>query len=260
MIGDTATGAGTSVPPTASLASLSLGSTPTASTGSAPKNKLAAKMAANKAARAAAAAGAAAAASGTASSSSTRSGVDAALPSASTSDEAPAPEKKLSKLQQKMLAAKAAKAAGQSPVPGAPSTTAALRGPRETARPVDTSVVEATRTAEPDVLPMQLEGLPAAPSKLVAGGGGPDSLFALAAAPSAFAAALTSSVVPAAVPVAARLAASAPEMAAALAVRERFGPSPDDRVLEARKGTALGTAGVPVKRAPIGASAAKVQR
>ncbi|GAA6001540.1 hypothetical protein JCM10207_006714 [Rhodosporidiobolus poonsookiae] len=202
-------------PPTDSLASLSLAtaSSPSlpppvpsappsvaAATPSAPMNKLAAKMAANKAAKAAAAAAAAPPPPAT------------TLAPAAPVPPAAAPEKKLSKLQQKMLAAKAGKGGAAAAPPPPPSAPAA---------------------APPSDEPMVIEppSVPAAASPLF----GPPLL---SASPSPFASALTPASRPFLAPVAERIATS---LAVAEAVERAklgaFGMSPDDRVLEARKGT-----------------------
>ncbi|GAA5983246.1 hypothetical protein JCM10908_000210 [Rhodotorula pacifica] len=249
-------GEGALGPATESLASLSLSGTSassaTAAGGAAttipPKNKLAAKMAANKAARAAAAAGAGAESS--ISNAASASG-EAGGPSAVA--EAPKPEKKLSKLQQKMLAAKAAKAAAAAAASGtgssaSPMTAGAAVAPsRESASAEKAQKpavdVVAPPPEVPDALPMVLDGVPSSSS-----GAGPPPELLLSAAPSAFASALApprwhhSSSGPTTtsfVPVASRIAGSAPLMA----MPALFGPSPDDKVLEARKGTALGGGG-----------------
>ncbi|GAA6051069.1 hypothetical protein JCM3770_005483 [Rhodotorula araucariae] len=196
-------------PPTASLASLSLDpSVPCVATVSTPvpKNKLAAKMAANRAAKAAAA-----------------SAPLAPLPAASNPARAPEPEpapaseKKLSKLQQKMLSARAAR----TPSSEAPAAAIAPPAPAGT----EASPPRALDAAPPPA------PLFAAPSVLVA-------------APSSFAAALTprpggrgaSGAAPRAREIAAASSVTGGVAPAQVAV---FGPSPDDRVLAARAGTAL---------------------
>lgn len=206
-------------PPTDSLASLSLDTpaptslpppvpliTPVAAADP-PKNKLAAKMAANRAAKAAAAAAAAA--------------PPPPLPSTDASPAAAAPEKKLSKLQQKMLAAKSGRSTPSSALPAIPPPTAPEPSP-----------------FPPSDEAMSLD-IPTSP------------LFsspALLAAPSPFASVLAPSTRPFLQPVAQRIAGS---LSVAEAVEKAkvglFGLSPDDRVLEARRGTSL-AAGVAVKR------------
>ncbi|BGP48462.1 hypothetical protein JCM10450v2_004338 [Rhodotorula kratochvilovae] len=204
----------TTAPPTASLASLSLNPpvppAPAATNAPpvaapAPKNKLAAKMAANRAAKAAAAIPPPAP-------------PPVPSPAASTPAPAPAPEKKLSKLQQKMLSARAARtppsAASPTPPPAAPAPPA---------------------HNEPQ--PMALDTPPLSAPPLFA------APAALAAAPSPFAAALTPALVGGAAPRARDIAASA-SVAGGVAPAQvaAFGPSPDDRVLTARAGTALAEA------------------
>ncbi|KAG0661427.1 hypothetical protein C6P46_004024 [Rhodotorula mucilaginosa] len=236
------------LPPTAELASLSL-RTPSSSSASAdgqggspapaPKNKLAAKMAANKAKRSLAVPPPAPAAVGAGAA----DGVNPqpAAESAAAAQQQQQPEKKLSKLQQKMLAAKAAKAtaaaanagagAGAVPVPAKPGATD-VSSPSAADQPPTASSEEET----PDALPtMVLDGLPPRTSAAAATATAPD--LALSASPSAFASALA----PAAVVVTAVPALST--MLAPLATPVLFGPSPDDKVLEARKGTALAGAG-----------------
>ena len=153
-------------------------------------------------------------------------------PSSTAPTSAP-PEKKLSKLQQKMLSARSAR-----PQPGA-----------STPAPVDPSPAPGAPAAvkqQPE--PMSLDE----PVSALFG-----ASPALVAAPSSFASALapasSSALGAGAVPLARRLATSisvtggvAPTQVGA------FGPSPDDKVLEARRGTALAGAGgaakVPVRR------------
>lgn len=260
--------------PTASLAQLSLRDSPVASAPSPPRNKLAAKMAANKAARAAQAAPPASAVAGGAESDSpaaTPMSTEPAQPEAPIESSAAAPpEKKLSKLQQKMLAAKAAKAAAGGGAGGAVSTAGTPPAPRPVASAAKGSDAplkhEEDKPEEPVVLPMQLDGAPSMGDSAVATSA---SLFA---APSAFASALapppaSSSLLthapskssrlgsgnPTLGPVALRIASAAPVLAGSADMRERFGPSPDDKVLAARKGTALGGAGA-------GASGGAVKR
>ncbi|GAA5863186.1 hypothetical protein JCM3774_000803 [Rhodotorula dairenensis] len=265
-------------PPTAALASLSLrgtqpSSSSAAATGAAgtpaPKNKLAAKMAANKAARAATATAADRGQQEGGSRSDPAGAGSASATAESTSAAAtpmPPQEKKLSKLQQKMLAAKAAKAAAGSNTahaadpassPGisasAPAQGTAEARLRGVARPES----EPEPVVVPDAFPIVLDGLPASASSHPAPAG-TDHLV-LSAAPSAFAAALapsrplkssswssssssvadsfsaTKPVLPSSE--AARIASLAPALS--IPRPALVGPSPDDKVLEARKGTAL---------------------
>ncbi|GAA5893420.1 hypothetical protein JCM8208_000790 [Rhodotorula glutinis] len=204
--------AAAAAPPTASLASLSLDST-SSSTAAPPPPAPKNKLAAKMAANRAAKAAASA-------------------PPAPSSTSAPAapPEKKLSKLQQKMLSARSARTQPDASAPP----------------PVNDAPAPGAPAVEPQPEPMSVDepssGLFGAPPALVA-------------APSSFASALapSSSLGSGAVPLARRLATSisvtggvAPTQVGA------FGPSPDDKVLEARRGTALGGAAgaakVPVRR------------
>jgi len=152
-------------------------------------------------------------------------------PSSTAPTSAP-PEKKLSKLQQKMLSARSAR-----PQPGA-----------STPAPVDPSPAPGAPAVEQQPEPMSLDE----PVSALFG-----ASPALVAAPSSFASALapasSSALGAVADPLARRLATSisvtggvAPTQVGA------FGPSPDDKVLEARRGTALAGAGgaakVPVRR------------
>lgn len=259
--------------PTASLAQLSLRDSSVA-TAPPPRNKLAAKVAANKMARAAQAAPPSSAVAGGAESDSpaaTPMSTEPAQPEAPTGGSAAAPpEKKLSKLQQKMLAAKAAKAAAGGGARAAVSAAGTPPAPRPGAFAAKGSDAplkhEEDKPEEPVVLPMQLDGAPSMGDSPVATS---SSLFA---APSAFAVALapppaSSSLCthapsepsrlgsghPALGSVALRIASAAPVLAGSANMRERFGPSPDDKVLAARKGTALGGAGA-------GASGGAVKR
>ncbi|GJN90750.1 hypothetical protein Rhopal_003764-T1 [Rhodotorula paludigena] len=184
-----------------------------------PKNKLAAKMAANRAAKAAAAAAAAPSAP-------PPSASPAPAPSAATSVAA-APEKKLSKLQQKMLSARAGRAAAPPaeglapPVASASPPAAAAAADKAAAAGPPTAPTSAAPSFEPMALDTPLTA-------------------SLTAAPSPFASALSSR--------AALLFPTAHRIATSISVRGGvepaqlvgFGPSPDDRVMEARKGTALG--------------------
>ncbi|GAA5857668.1 hypothetical protein JCM1840_000858 [Sporobolomyces johnsonii] len=200
-------------PPTASLASLSLDARPSPSptipapsptpdqpAAAPPKNKLAAKMAANRAAKAAAAAASTAPAPAP-------SVAPTPAPAAPSPASTPAPEKKLSKLQQKMASARAARSTSSPPAP------APLPEPRPAPSP-------------PPADPVPIE--PA--SELF----GPSHL---AAAPSSFAAVFTPSQRPPLEPVAKRIASTLAVGVGAfgLSMTERFGPSPDDKVMEARK-------------------------
>lgn len=211
---------GAAAPPTASLASLSLD--PPAPAAPAPKNKLAAKMAANRAAKVAAAAPPAPSSS---SSAALSTPAPARAPDAAAAPAA-LPEKKLSKLQQKMLFARASRT--QPGAAGGPAPPAAVEPavPREDAK-----------DAAPRGAPMALDEPPnplfAAPSALHA----PPSLFASALAP----APPPSALAPAAAEAHSRHVAAALGVAAGASPAQvaAFGPSPDDRVLEARKGTAL---------------------
>ncbi|GAA5958289.1 hypothetical protein JCM21900_001340 [Sporobolomyces salmonicolor] len=207
-------------PPTASLASLSLDARPSPSptiptlspipgqlAATPPKNKLAAKMAANRAAKAAAAAASTAPAPAPA-----PSITPTPTPTVPSLAPTPAPEKKLSKLQQKMASARAARSTALTPAP------APLPEPSPAPPPLPAG-------------PVLLEPVP--------------ELFApshLAAAPSSFASVFIPSERPPLEPVAKRIASTLAVGVGAvgLSMTERFGPSPDDRVLEARKGTALG--------------------
>ncbi|GEM09894.1 hypothetical protein Rt10032_c09g3911 [Rhodotorula toruloides] len=144
------------VPPTASLASLSLdkSSEPAllpSSAQPAPKNKLAAMTAANRAAKA------------TAPAFSSTPSLAPPAP-APTVQAAPPPEKKLSKLQQKMLSSRAAKAAPPAPSPApsapepapapvaapAPESSASAEGPMSIHSPAfsSTSLVAENRLAK----------------------------------------------------------------------------------------------------------------
>ncbi|BGP72534.1 hypothetical protein NBRC10513v2_005930 [Rhodotorula toruloides] len=200
------------VPPTASLASLSLDKSLepaplSANTPAPPKNKLAAKMAANRAAKAAAAA---------ASTPSPAPTAPATSPQA-----APPPEKKLSKLQQKMLSSRAAKAAPPAPSPAPSELGLAPPPPPVAAPPPPDSSASADE-------PMAIDSPAFSSTSLVAG-------------PSSFANALTPSHRAFLAPVAHRIASTVPlSVAVEPTMAARFGPSPDDKVLEARKGTALG--------------------
>ncbi|GAA5893986.1 hypothetical protein JCM5296_004125 [Sporobolomyces johnsonii] len=200
-------------PPTASLASLSLDAptspsptvpapspTPDQPAAAPPKNKLAAKMAANRAAKAAAAAASTAPAPAP-------SVAPTPAPAAPSPASTPAPEKKLSKLQQKMASARAARSTSSTPAP------APLPEPTPAPPP-------------PSAGPVPIE--PA--SELF----GPSHL---AAAPSSFAAVFTPSHRPPLEPVAKRIASTLAVGVGAvgLSMTERFGPSPDDKVMEARK-------------------------
>ncbi|CEQ39607.1 SPOSA6832_01148 [Sporobolomyces salmonicolor] len=123
-----------------------------------------------------------------------------------------APEKKLSKLQQKMASARAARSTASTPAP------APLPEPTPAPPPLPAG-------------PVLLEPV--------------SELFApshLAAAPSSFASVFIPSERPPLEPVAKRIASTLAVGVGAvgLSMTERFGPSPDDRVLEARTGTALG--------------------
>lgn len=204
----------TDVPPTASLASLSLNQSPESATlptpaPAPPKNKLAAKMAANRAAKAAAAAASASSPAPSAPS------APSPIPQA-----AQPPEKKLSKLQQKMLSSRAAKA-----VPPAPSWA-----PAAELAPEPLAVASAP-----------LPDLNAPVEESMAVDSSAFSSTALVAAPSPFANALTPSHRAFLAPVAHRIASTVPlSIAVEPSMAARFGPSPDDKVLEARKGTALG--------------------
>ncbi|BGP24966.1 hypothetical protein JCM10295v2_003886 [Rhodotorula toruloides] len=199
----------TDVPPTASLASLSLdkSSEPAllpSSAQPAPKNKLAAMTAANRAAKA------------TAPAFSSTPSLAPPAP-APTVQAAPPPEKKLSKLQQKMLSSRAAKAAPPAPSP-APSA------PEPAPAPVAAPAPESSASAEG---PMSIHSPAFSSTSLVAG-------------PSSFANALTPSHRAFLEPVAHRIASTVPlSVAVEPSLAARFGPSPDDKVLEARKGTAL---------------------
>ncbi|GAA5916124.1 hypothetical protein JCM6882_003944 [Rhodosporidiobolus microsporus] len=241
--------------PSASLASLSLSNNPpppvsttfatppadaaAAAAPAAPKNKLAAKMAANRAAKAAAAAAAAASAPAPPSTATAPPAAAAVPPPTAPPAAAPPPEKKLSKLQQKMLAAKA----GKGGVGAAPTPAAA---PLAESAPL--AAEEDTPMSPPPAAP------PAAAPALF-------SSPALLAAPSPFASALSPSSRPFLEPVARRIANS---LSVAEAVERgklhAFGLSPDDRVAEARKGTKARLAKQARKAAASQPSSAKSSR
>ncbi|TNY24697.1 hypothetical protein DMC30DRAFT_345421, partial [Rhodotorula diobovata] len=180
------------------------------------------EMAANRAAKVAAAAPPAPSSS---SSAALSTPAPARAPDAAAAPAA-LPEKKLSKLQQKMLFARASRT--QPGAAGGPAPPAAVEPavPREDAK-----------DAAPRGAPMALDEPPnplfAAPSALHA----PPSLFASALAP----APPPSALAPAAAEAHSRHVAAALGVAAGASPAQvaAFGPSPDDRVLEARKGTAL---------------------
>ncbi|GAA5828764.1 hypothetical protein JCM11251_005863 [Rhodosporidiobolus azoricus] len=234
----------TAGPPSAALASLSLSSpppppipstadAPAPPTTAPPKNKLAAKMAANKAAKAAAAP-------------SPAPGLPPLALASTAPSQAAQPEKKLSKLQQKMLAAKAGKGAVASAAPeSAPAETAALPAPAEE---------DVSMSPPSPSMPYVPSGPSSSASALFSSPG-------LVAPPSLFASALSPAQKPFLAPVAARIASS-------LSVTEAiergkvgsFGLSPDEKVLEARKGTKARLAKQARKSAASQPSSAKSSR